>query len=55
MGVSDAGGLLDSTRDVVVGVAQLVGQVFNLVRRCSNRVVQYSESGRSRHALLGSN
>ena len=54
MGVTDAGGLFDGAGDVVVGVAELVGQVFNLVWRSSNRVVQYSKPGRSRHALLGS-
>lgn len=35
-------------------MAELVSQMLNLVWRSSNRVVQYSEPGRSRHTLLGS-
>lgn len=54
MGVADAGGLFDGSRNVVVGVAQLVGKVLNLVGRRSNRVVQYSKPSRGGHTLLGS-
>jgi len=35
-------------------VAQLVGEVLNLVWTSSNRVVQYCKPSRSRHALFGS-
>lgn len=54
MGVADAGWLFDSPRNIVVSVAKLVGKVFNLVRRSTNRVVQYSKPSRGRHTLLGS-
>lgn len=55
MGITNATGLLDRARDVVVGVTQFVSQVLNLVRRLTDRVVKDGESCRRRHSLLGGN
>jgi len=55
MGVPDARGLLDGTRHVVVGVAQLVRQALNLIRTCTDGVIQHSEPRWGRHALASSN
>lgn len=52
MGVPYAGGLLDSTRDVVVGVTQFVSQALNFVRRLSDRIVEDCESRRRGHSLF---
>jgi len=53
--VADAAWLLDRTTHVVVGVAELVGQAFDLVGRCTNRVVEHSEASRSTHTLASTN
>ena len=49
--VPDHGGLLDGTTHVVVGVAELVGQVLDLVRGAADGVVDDRVSCWSRHAL----
>ena len=51
VGVSDHRRLLDRTADIVVGPAQLVGQVLDLVRRVLDFVVDNGIPGGSRHAL----
>jgi len=53
VGVADARGLLNSTRDVVVGVAELVSEELDLVWALLNLVIEDGELGRSSHALLG--
>ena len=52
--ISDAGWLLNRTRDIVVGVAKFVSQQLNLVWRTSNCVIDDSEPCRSSHALTSS-
>lgn len=54
VGVSDNGWFFDSTRDVVVSVAELVGEVFNLVRRRTDAVVHHSVASWGSHALTSS-
>ena len=46
MSVSDHRGLLDSARDIVVGVAQLVGQKLDLIRGPFDAVIEDCVSGR---------
>lgn len=53
MGVPDAGGLLDGPADVVVGVAEFVGEQLNLVGGLADGVVDHGVAGGSRKALLG--
>jgi len=55
VGIADARRFLDRSRDIVVGVAELIGQELNLVRTLSNLVIEDGELGWCSHALLGSN
>ena len=52
--IPDAWGFLDCPRDIVVCVAEFVGQELNLVWRFPNGIMNHSVSGRSGHALLSS-
>lgn len=52
--ISDAWRFLDWTWDIVVGVAELVGEQFNLVRWAVDTIVDDSVSCGSRHSLLSS-
>lgn len=54
VGISDNRWFLDSTRDIVVSVAELVGEVFNFVRRSTNAVVHNSVTSGGSHALTSS-
>jgi hypothetical protein len=52
--ISDAWGFLDSAWDIVVGIAELVCEKFNLVRWLTNGIIDDSVSSRSRHSLFSS-
>lgn len=52
MGVTDAGWLFNGAGDIVVGVAQLVGQTLNLIRALPDVIEENRESGWSAHSLF---
>jgi hypothetical protein len=53
--VADTGWFLDSSRDIVVGVAELISEELNLIGALHNLVIEDCELGWCSHALLGGN
>lgn len=52
--ISDSWRFFDRSRNIVVGVTELIGEKLNHVRRFTNSVIDNSVPSRSRHSLLGS-
>jgi len=52
MGVTNAGWLFDGSRDIVVGVAQLVGKLLNLIWALRNAIEKNRKPCWSAHPLL---